>query len=292
MRSWHLLSFLLLADVVSAGDECAPVATITETNGRVEIREGDHWQMILPLQPLCDGDEVRVGKKGRAVLTYLGFSATILSPLNSPYTVHEQRLQQSGSQKAMIKLRDIFLSLMKRTKAQSASLMTRGGTVDKGKEELRPVGPKCEIMLFPTHDVAFQWKGGRPPYLLEISEKTPQPEGKKIYKAEVRENSVRIPGDALREKMAYHWVVTSRSAKGGGEFQVLGKEDSRLILLELAELLGSVSTESEITRILIEYGFFIEKGFLCDAQRVQAAGEKRFSKNELLKNLALSVAAE
>ena len=187
----------------------------------------------------------------------------------------------------MMRIREIFLSLINSSKDRTASLMTRNGAGAEHRE-LQTIGPNCERMLFPMNDVTFQWSGATPPYVLKISESIQGSEGKSVFRADVPGSSVEVPSATLHEQTAYRWTVASGLATSGGAFYILGKEESRSIVPELAALINTLPAENEAIRLLVEYGFYFDRGLYCDAQQVQAIGEKRYPKNEVFRRLALS----
>ncbi len=282
MRVFLALMVLVAVQPIAA-EQGSAVATLIHKEGVVEVRRNGAWQELLPLQPLYDGDEIRI-RGGIAVLTHLGFAAQTLRESDSPYTIREKKVGQGRSKKALAKLNKIFSGMVHGPEEKGVMLATRGSPQVAG-DTFRSLVPDRTPILFPSAGVTFRWQGATPPYLLRIFKGGPGEKKQAIGEFERQMNGADLPADLFADQTLYHWEVISGALKGSASFQVLGKEESAAILLELNGILRELPGDDELTRYLVSYGFFIENGLRFDAQRVREEALKKYPENAALLRL-------
>jgi hypothetical protein len=281
MKRWLLVGLFSVLAVLSGlpEEKEAPAATLTEVEGKAEMMKGQDWVELLPLQPLYPGDIIRIGEGGKAVLSYLGFSAETITEANSPYTIREPKIGASRGKKAISKLVSIFRGLIRKSEERSVALVTRA------KGGINVIQPDNTPVLYPEGAIIFQWEDDRPPYSLHIYQKVDGQGRKAVYEKQVEESLASVPAEIFLEGTTYNWVNFSDSKQGGGAFQILSKAETRSLRGELSELLQEIPEGNRITRYLVEYGFLTEKGLFYDAYRALHKARAEFPENETFPKL-------
>jgi hypothetical protein len=264
-------------------EEPTPVATVTEIEGKAEIKRDLVWEQLFPLQALYSGDTIRISKGGKAVLIYLGALTEIITELHSPYVIKDKQVGDTQTHKAKNKLNNIIRRLMHREEERSLSLSTRA--LSSQLKEIKIIRPNSTSILYSKDSIQFRWQGDRPPYHISIYKTNDRGERKIIFEKEVEENMASVPAKYFVENAIYHWVIFSDTHQGGGTFHLLNKLDTKSILKKLSEILKVIPEQNSVTRYLIRYEFLVEKGFLYDASRTLDEARQRHPDNETFKKL-------
>jgi hypothetical protein len=271
--------------ILAAEKKPAPVATITEMKGKVEIKRDGGWELIMPLQALFPGDVIRISPQGKAVISYLGVSTETMVEANSPYTVKEKMPGESRQKKLISKLTTIFDGLVHPEERKMVSLVTRSASAG------RLLQPDNTLVLFPDEPVLFQWKGTEPSYFVSLYQIAGGNEHKLIDEKQVEGTSFTAPVATFQEGAIYRWTISSGAWKSGGMFQVLTKAETESVRSELKDILKEIPSENQVTRVLFEYGFLMDYGLVYDACKTIKAALAKYPDDETLKTIRLTGSA-
>ena len=276
---------LTLLTLLVAGDQKSPLATLTEVRGKVEILRAQSWEPVYPLQPLYQGDTLRVGKGDQATLMYLGSSSEMITELQSPYVVTEKKAK--GGQKNNInkKIGLIVQRLLRKEEERSSVLTTR--SFPYKAESLRVLQPDDTAILFPLEPVSLRWLGGQPPYHLQVSSLDKNWKETKVFENDAMEARFGIRPDMLAENTDYRWRVVSGDQRCSGTFHVMGKAATQSIRSELSGILGQIPGENSVTRYLIKYGYLLNRALVYDSDKVLTEAREEFPQNDTFKKLAV-----
>ena len=279
-----VMLFTLLT-ALFAGDQKSPLATLTEVIGKVEILRGQSWEPLYPLQPLYQGDTLRVGKGDQATLMYLGSSSEMITELQSPYVVTEKRAK--GGQKNNInkKIGLIVQRLIRKEEERSSVLTTR--SFPYKTESLRVLQPDDTAILFPLEPVSLRWLGGQPPYHLQVSSLDKNWKEIKVLENDAKEARFDIPPDILAENIDYRWRVISGEQRCSGTFHVMSKAATQSIRSELSGILGQIPGKNSVTHYLIKYGYLLNRALVYDSDKVLTEAKEGFPQNDTFRKLAI-----
>jgi hypothetical protein len=286
MKRTILSTLFLLLPLLSVYSEntSSPVATLTEVVGKVEIKKGQNWEQLYPLQPLNPGDVIRISAGGKAVLMYLGASTEILTESQSPYFIKEKQYEKNRKKKVSEKINVIVQSLMNKKEERSMTLATRSYSIQPKK--LEGAQPDMISLLYQEDFISLRWQGEPAQYHVNVYVGNKYGGGKSIYENEVNENKISIPINFFPENTDCYWTVFSATHQGGGEFHILSKTETRSILSEISKILREISEENSITHYLIKYGFFLNKGLYYDADKILLEARTKYPENETFRKLA------
>ncbi|MGD2091019.1 MAG: DUF928 domain-containing protein [Candidatus Aminicenantes bacterium] len=275
MRKKLLLTIFLIALCVghSPGKRNQVIATITEIQGKAEIKKEENWQDLHPLEPLYDGDFIRI--KGKAVLMYLGISTEVIGVTNSPYIVRKRKFAEGRFKKVLKKVkRNLSGLIMPQYKYKIKTLGVRSGS-----EKIKIIMPPNKTsILFPKNFIRFKWIYVKEPYdessgtvYFRIHQRLKKKKTKTVYEQLIENiegnNSLMVPGSVFREGATYQWSFNRQKL---GTFYILGKKKGNSILSETSHLLKEMKVPQleepyGSTFFLIQYSLFIEKGLHYDA---------------------------
>lgn len=272
---FYIFNFNVLANTDQA------IAVVTELEGTVEIKRVGKWEILNPLQPLFPGDVIRLSTGGKAVLMYLGASVKTITDKESPYTLKKTKVGRSQTQKAVKKLKNIILGIVRKEKTRTTRLYVRDI-----KDRIKIIQPaKKTLILFPVDYIIFKWEPARPPYGVQIYMELDNGERRKVYEKELHETNLKLPGALFRESKTYSWIVFSEWREETGMFQLMNQADSKKYLSELSDTLDRIPKVNQISRFVIQYGIYIDKGLFYDAQHLYSEIQKKYPKNETIKKL-------
>ncbi len=257
------------------------IATVTEFEGTVEIRKGGKWEILNPLQPLFHGDVIRVSTGGKAVLMYLGASVKTITHKESPYTLKNIKIGQSQTQKAANKIKNVIFGIFQKEKPRTTRLNVRDI-----KDRIKIIQPaKNTLILYPKEYIRFKWEPARPPYGVQIYMELDNGDRRKVYEKELHETNLKLPGTLFKKSKTYSWIVFSEWREETGMFQLMNQADSKNFLSELSDIMARIPKENQITRFVVQYGMYIDKGLFYDAQQLYTKIQNMYPKNETIKKL-------
>jgi hypothetical protein len=276
-----ILIVFMLNDLTLCFEERAAVATLTEIEGQVEIRKNDAWETLFPLQPLYPGDVIRVSRRGKAVLMYLGASMETITEVNSPCIIKQKEIGQSRMHKGLQKLKEIMTGLVQRDEKKTALLVSR--QIRDRLKILQP--PKDSFVLFPKDYIDFKWELAKPPFIIRIFRETDDNEREKVFEKELNDIELRVPGEIFHENTTYSWIVFTEHREEIGWMHFLKREESQAILSEFSELLAQIPEENQVTRYLANYGFYVDKGLYYDAHSLYSQIQQKYPENQTFKRI-------
>jgi hypothetical protein len=257
------------------------IATVTEFEGTVEIKKGGGGETLNPLQHVFHGDVIRVSTGGKAVLMYLGASVKTITHKESPYTLKNIKMGHSQTQKAVKKLKNVILGIVQKGKSRTTRLNVRNI-----KDRIKIIQPaKSTLILSPKDYIHFKWEPARPPYRVQIYMELGNGDQRKVYEKELHKTNLKLPGTLFKESKTYSWIVFSEWREETGMFQLMSQADSKNFLSELSDIMARIPKENQITRFVIQYGMYIDKGLFYDAQQLYAKIHNKYPKNKTIKKL-------